>query len=199
MKLRLLTIPVSLLLAFTLFFVSCSKTGPVGPAGTTGAAGAQGPAGTAGLPGPKGDTGTANVIYSPWLNVTFQVNTATNPTTGKLDTTGYSAQIAAIKLTDSIVKTGEIKVYVNLGSDSTSDQFIAPLPYFDGSIIINPYFASGTIQLISNINVSSYVSNTYNHLQYRYILIPGGVRSGRYAPINWKDYQQVKKYLRLKD
>ena len=55
-----------------LFFTACSKTGPTGPAGP---AGQDGAAGAAGPAGPKGDTGTANVIYSPWLDVTYKPDT----------------------------------------------------------------------------------------------------------------------------
>ena len=54
------------LLAITFIFTQCQK-GDVGPAGPAGAAGPAGPAGPAGATGAKGDTGTANVIYSPWL------------------------------------------------------------------------------------------------------------------------------------
>jgi hypothetical protein len=62
-----LTLLASLVL-ITFIFTQCQKgdVGPAGPAGPTGAAGA---AGSPGATGPKGDTGTANVIYSPWLDV----------------------------------------------------------------------------------------------------------------------------------
>src|SRR6266566_2913456 len=60
-----------LLVAITLLFTSCKKGDP-GAAGAPGATGQTGPTGPTGVQGPKGDTGTANVIYSAWLNVTYQ-------------------------------------------------------------------------------------------------------------------------------
>jgi hypothetical protein len=35
--------------------------------------------------------------------------------------------------------------------------------------------------------------------QHRYILIPGGTPTGRYAKINWDNYAEVKAYLNLQD
>src|SRR5215217_3270814 len=66
------------------FFVACQKgdTGPAGPAGPAGAAGANGANGPQGPAGPQGDPGTANVIYSDWLDVTFEGS----------DSTGWAAE-----------------------------------------------------------------------------------------------------------
>jgi len=202
MKQRLLTIFNAFLFTITLIIASCSK----GPAGETGAAGAQGPAGPAGSTGPQGVAGTANVIYSPWLNVTFDQVLDTN----------WLAEIPAAKLTDSIINKGEIKVYFNAGNDSTGGQFVLPLPVYEPylftvddnpfTIIINPYFTTKSISLVSNIDASSYKdADGYNNFQFRYIIIPGGTTAtaasvnGENNSINWNDYNQVKKFLGLKD
>src|SRR4051812_48308804 len=65
------------LIAVTLLFAYCKKgdTGPAGPAGANGAAGTPGAAGPTGPQGAKGDTGTANVIYSQWLDVAYDADT----------------------------------------------------------------------------------------------------------------------------
>jgi len=192
------------LIVMTLFF-SCQKgdTGPAGPAGPTGAAGANGAngaAGAAGAQGPKGDTGTANVVYSDWLDVTFEPADA--------DTTAWIAEIDAPKLVDSILDKGAIKVYFNAGSDSTDSQVVMALPIYEPFLlgaIINPYFTKQTITLISTGDVSSFIDNGNHYFQFRYILIPGGVHAGRATngnaikTINWNDYKQVKEYLHLKD
>jgi hypothetical protein len=200
MKKKSLSIAGFFFLAASLIIASCSKTGPAGATGATGASGATG--GT----GATGATGTANVIYSPWLNVTFQP---------AFDTVMY-AIIPAPKLTDSIINQGDIKVYVNLGSDSTNAEFVSTLPLNEPfvfststsvlTLVINPYFYADTIQLFSNYDASSYVSNGYNYFQYRYILIPGGVTALPVSAnglksnaINWNDYNQVKQYLGLKN
>ncbi|MDQ6845768.1 MAG: collagen-like protein, partial [Bacteroidota bacterium] len=115
-----------LLFLITIVFANCKKgdTGPAGPAGANGANGATGPTGPQ---GPKGDTGTANVIYSPWLDVAFLADTVHNGTI--IDTLGYYAHIAAAKLDTNILARGEMKVYLNLGSAATPH--VVPLPYFD--------------------------------------------------------------------
>jgi hypothetical protein len=200
MKKKSLSIAGIFFLAASLIITSCSKTAPAGATGATGATGA------AGLKGATGATGTANVIYSPWLNVTFQ---------SAFDTVKVGF-IPAPKLTDSIINQGDIKVYINLGSDSTNGEFVSSLrlnePFvFSTStsvltFVINPYFYADTIQLFSNYDASSYVSNGYNYFQYRYILIPGGITTLpvsanglKSSAINWNDYNQVKQYLGLKN
>jgi hypothetical protein len=189
-----LTFPAIVLLAITIVFAYCTKEGPAGPAGPQGAQGATGSTGAAGAQGPQGPAGTANVIYSNWIDVTYQGS----------DSTGWSAEIPATQLVDSIIDKGEIKVYWNIGSDSTNDQFVVALPIFDATlanqiITINNYFSPQTILLLSNLNLSSFTRGNFHHFRYRYILIPGGTAAGRAANIDWKNYEQVKKYLRLKD
>ncbi len=195
-----------LLLALPLFFSSCSKDGPTGPAGPQGPAGptgAAGAAGTAGTAGAQGAPGTANVIYSNWLDVAYQADTATNPTTGKIDTFSYSAVIPAPQLVDSILNKGEIKVYFNAGSDSAGSQAIFPLPIYEAfyfGIIINTFYAPQSITLTATGNASSFTNNGNHYFQYRYILIPGGTAAGRKPNgVNWNNYAEVKKYLGLKD
>jgi hypothetical protein len=179
-------------IAITCFVASCAKdgdTGATGPAGPQGPAGSNGPAGPG---GPQGPPGTANVVYSPWLNVKFEGN----------DTTGWFAQIAAPKLVDSIINKGDVKVYLNAGSDSADNQLVIPLPITEILItgaIVNPYYQPQIINLVSTADVSTDSARGYHYFQYRYILIPGGSASGRTMNINWNDYKQVKQYLNLKD
>jgi hypothetical protein len=193
MKQKLLTIHCSLFLAIAILFASCSKEGPAGATGPAGPAGPTGAAGAPGVPGVPGAPGTANVVYSAWLNVTF---------TGT-DTTGWFATIPATQLVDSILNRGEIKVYVNIGSDSLNSQRVVPLPVTDIWITgttITPYYQTQKITLVSFDDVSSFTLRNYHYLQYRYVLIPGGKLAGRYANgIDWNDYSAVKKYLRLPD
>lgn len=173
------------IVAASFFVVSCSKEGPVGPDG------AVGPAGPA---GPIGPTGIANVKYSDWLNVSFEYSSANDIWIGDID---------APELVDSILDRGEMKVYWNNGSDSTGDKFVVALPTYDVfiGVTINPYFSDMTITLAASDDVSSYVENGRKYSQYRYVLIPGGVKTGgRYATVvDWNNYSEVKKYLGLKD
>lgn len=200
MKHKLAPFYCTVIFAIAILFTSCTKegpagaTGPAGPAGPTGAAGAPGVPGAPGTPGAPGAPGTANVVYSAWLNVTFK----------GADSTGWEAEVPAPQLVDSILNRGEIKVYCNLGSDSTNAKFVVPLPMFDlflfGRLVtMNPYFSNQAITLISNVNLSSQKIRNFNYLQYRYILIPGGKAARLASGINWDKYDEVKKYLRLND
>lgn len=182
------------LLSITLIFAYCQKgdAGPAGPKGDTGATGA------AGAQGPKGDTGVANVIYSAWLDVVYAPDTFRNA--GVLDTAGFFTNITAPKLTAAILNGGEVKVYWNFGTSTTPA--VSPLPYFDviyDVISIQPEFYVGRIYLYSTGNYGTFTQNNLKRNQYRYILIPGGVNARVIQPVDWNDYNQVKKYLGLKD
>ena len=186
MNFKLFTIPCSFLLVITLFFAACTKEGPAGPAGPAGPQGNQGPA------GPQGPAGTANVFYSNWLDVTFRPNT---------DSSEWSAQINASRLVDSILQRGEVRVYLNLGTSAAPNVLPLPLDALWWGAIITPSFEVGKITLYASGNVSTRL-NTSNQkiLQYRYIIIPGGTAAGgRFAKINWNNYEEVKAFLGLKD
>ena len=179
-----------LLFLITIVFANCKKgdTGPAGPAGPTG------PNGGAGAQGPKGDTGTANVIYSQWLDVPFLPDTVHNGTT--IDTLGFFANVTAPKLDSLMISKGEIKVYINLGS--LANPFVAPLPYFDvySGVSISPTFSVQRIFMYADADASTVTQNNVKFLQYRYILIPGSV-GGVMKQTDWNDYNQVKVALGL--
>ena len=189
-----LTLLASLVL-ITFIFTQCQKgdTGPAGPAGPAGAAGAAGPAGAT---GPKGDTGTANVIYSPWLDVTYAPETDDNG-----DTAFFLASITANKLTQTILDRGEMKVYFNWGTQADPD--VSPLPLVDVffyGLVINPEFLLQRIDLYSNFDASTITDAGQKYFQYRYILIPGSVAGRLSKPaVNWNNYNEVKAYLGLTD
>ncbi len=182
------------LAVFALVVASCSKEGPTG---ATGPAGPAGPAGAAGAAGPKGDTGVANITYSAWLDAKYIPETTT--TGGVLDTIGFYYDAAVPKLTAAILNTGDVKVYINLGT--AASPVIVPLPYFDPyfGISINPTFSAALIDLYSNLDVSTYTDQAsgQKRQQWRYILIPGG-KPARSA-VDWNNYAEVKKYLNLAD
>ena len=183
------------LVAITFIFTQCQK-GDVGSAGAACPAGHAGPAGST---GPKGDTGTANVIYSPWLDVTYAADTVHIGSV--IDTVDWIAHITANKLTQAIIDKGEMKVYMNWGTQTTPD--VAPLPILDvffTGVVINPEFLVQKIDLYSNFNASTVTSSGQKYLQYRYILIPGAVAGRLSKPaVDWNNYNEVKAYLGLTD
>ena len=198
MKNMKLSIYYFLLLALPLFIISCSKEGPTGPAGPSGAAGAQGPAGPA---GPAGAAGASSVTYSAWLDVPFLPDTIMNGTV-VVDTAGYYSDLSAPKLTSTILSSGDIKVYVNLGTAAAPVVF--PLPFLDiySGLSIDVWFVPQIIKLYSNAPVSTQGTGTNKSLQYRYILVPGGTPA-RIMPdgnaVDWNNYASVQKYLGLTD
>ena len=176
------------MLAVALMTTACKKgdDGPKGEKGDKGDAGAQG---TPGSKGDKGDPGTANVSYSAWLDLAFAKDSASGD---------FFAQIKEAKVTDNLLSTGEIKVFVNLGTPAT--KVVAPLPFVDvvDGVQINPLFAVGIIQIGANGNASTVVDQNGNkRRQYRYVLIPGGTAVRR--NVNWNNYEEVKALLGLKD
>jgi len=196
-----------LLLAFGLFVYSCQKgdagaVGPAGPTGATGATGGDGKDGKDGSTGAKGDTGTANVIYSDWLDVGFQPTTVENATDPSLlDTTGFFAQISAPKLSSDILNKGEIKVYINEYDPETEITTVYPLPYDDDSVKARLSFYEQTITVKANRDLStiSYSPDPNKSYQFRYVLIPGGVKDQSASKIDWNNYAQVKSYLGIRN
>lgn len=182
------------LLAICIFFAYCKK-GDTGPAGATGPAG---PTGATGSQGAKGDTGTANVIYSAWLDVAYLPDTF-RAAGNVLDTAGFFANIPAVKLTNAILTSGEMKVYFNVSTSATPS--IISLPYYDvyTDYSIIPRFLLQRIGLYSDINPSTYTQNSLKYQQYRYILIPGGVLGRMSHPVDLNDYNKVKEYYNIQD
>src|SRR6478735_7196962 len=167
--LRLLSYILSVTLVIGI--VSCSKDGPVGPAGATGPAG---PQGASGPQGPAGQPGTANVIYSDWTD------TLTYGLLGAPDT--IAGALLAPQLTADILNNGEIKVYANL--NTPADPFVVPLPVYGGFFLgtggfIEVAFFTGEIDILSNRNIDG--------LPLRYILIPGGTHA-RNMKVDWNNY-----------
>lgn len=185
----------ALMLCGIIFFGACGKDGEAGPAGAKGDTGATGPAGT------PGKDATSGILYSDWLDVTF---TAVKEETddngnGVLDTIFFGAQIEAAKITDEILSTGDVRVFINTYSDAEKD--IAPLPYVSPvtGATISPSFSTGLITLLANGPFNTFTDGTAKYQQYRYVIIPGGAEARKAAGIDWNDYKQVKAYLHLKD
>jgi hypothetical protein len=157
----------------TVLFTACKKQGPQGPAGPQGVAGPIGPTGA------QGPIGTANVIYSRW----------TNGSTWAID--GASGlnyfDMTATSLTQGILNGGSIQVYWAVLGDTVNNVRQLPFTETIGASIYfhNPKYSVGKIR-IETSNFSMAASN-----RYRFILIPGGILGGRYADVNFSDYNEV--------
>lgn len=148
--------------------------------------------------GAKGDTGTANVMFSPWQTVLF--DPAINTTTG--DTIAWTATMAAPKITKGVLDSGTVKVYVNVGT--AADPAVFPLPLADfaygttGVQNINLYFTVGNIEMYATQDAGTITSGGQTSWQYRYVIIPGGVPTGR-LDANLNNYEAVKRMYNIPD
>ncbi|OQP60802.1 hypothetical protein [Niastella populi] len=144
--------------------------------------------------GAKGDTGTANVMFSGWLNVKFQPQTNNDG-----DTVVWTAEIDAPKLTKAILDSGTVKVYLNIGT--AASQTVFPLPiadfYYAAAYIesLNLYYTPGKITMYASQDASTETVAGQTYYQFRYVIIPGGVPAGRMGT----DYQAVKDYYKIPD
>jgi hypothetical protein len=151
--------------------VSCQK-GDTGPAGATGP---QGPAGA------QGPTGSANVTYSQWFT----------PATWVKDTVfgiyGFYYNKATTDITQQVVDSGLVLTYGKLDGYTTAiwpTSQVAQLPititYMEGSTTYTDVWSALVttgnleIQFVDNMDLYGGISNAH---QFRYIVIPGGMKS----------------------
>lgn len=138
--------------------------------------------------GPQGKPGTANVIYSNW---SYAISTSFKDST--IDASNVKiARLNAPELVDSVIAKGTLLVYFMFGTT------IEPLPYTSiaggkvSTISFLPTSKSIVITRFAHDNTASVPLST--SLQYRYIIIPGGVVSGgRMAKPDYKSmtYEEV--------
>lgn len=168
-----------------LLLTACSKEGPQGPQGDKGETGATGAI------GPVGETGSTDVIYSKWVYAhTFGDSTIDNSAIK----VGY---IDAPKLTSTMLNSGEVKVYFTYGGGT----FILPYTSNAGG---KPNIISYT-PMLNKILAYRFVFDNSNSialstlLQYRYVIIPGGVAARKNTGINWDNYAEVAAYYHFED
>ena len=164
---------LSLLLLSSLF-VACSKDdgedgaiGPQGPQGEQGIQGEAGADGEDGEQGEKGDTGTANVIYSEWLDspiVDADDNIESPTANGNIDVAGLSQEI---------VDQGTVLVF---GKVENNDNVYA-LPFIGNQgVSYYYYYKLETINIrLATVDDSDIGAPLFS--EYRYVLIPGGVEA----------------------
>ncbi|MFD2604519.1 collagen-like protein [Euzebyella marina] len=143
------------------------EQGPTGPQGDAGADGAQGEQGVEGEQGEQGDPGTANVIYSDWIEspIVDNDNNIEAPTAnGSLNVAGLS---------QDIVEMGNVLVFGKIESNGN----VYALPYMGNQGVSYYYYFN-----IEEINIRLTTTDGSNigtplFTTYRYVLIPGGVEA----------------------
>lgn len=198
---------LALCTASVLFITSCSKTGPAGPAGAQGlqgTAGAQGPAGAAGA---QGVPGTVNVMYSAWTGFVEATWAAPINEFGK-NVRYYP--IPVTQVTDSIINTGVVLVYLRVPSTNIVPSLL-PQTFYSFTQTGNQYMGfnllAGQIKIkFFNIDNTNDPGSFGSLVEYRYVIIPGGVKitgrslaTGESSRLDYKDYNSVKTYFNLPD
>jgi len=153
-----------LLLIFSLFTIACKKgdTGPAGPAG------------------PQGPAGSPNVIYSSWFTPASYVKDTV------FGIWGFYYDKATTDITQKTADSGVVIVYAKLLGYNTLiwpttqvGQLPISLTYVQGTTMTDTWSARPSagnlrIQFVNDHNYWTSIATTH---QFRYIVIPGGVKS----------------------
>lgn len=181
------------LMAFVLIAGGCAEDGEPGPQGPQGEQGEQGEQGTPGEQGEKGEPGTANVLYSGWIEPDWYESAPTY----------YIWYHTDENMTADVVDKGMIFLYYKSGS---SDDTVRPLYYPPSDIQFIPLFRTFTSTESYTIYLGAYSTDASrlvtmkNNYRFRYVLVPGGAETGgRTASIDYSDYNQVKEFYNLPD
>jgi len=182
---------------FSLLFISsllfaCSKedgkdgaVGPMGPQGEQGVAGADG---ADGEQGEQGDTGTANVIFSEWVNTELGAS---------IEVVSSSFTISATNINASMLNSGTILVYGRRLELGEGGNLVYQLPVVFGASRQQSYYfraQQGEIQITVVANEQGENVGDGSFLQqYRYVLIPGGVSTSGKSSLDYTKmtYEEV--------
>lgn len=113
-----------LLIVIILFNIGCSKDGAPGPKGDPGTIGPKGDKGDEGDTGPQGEKGTANVIYSNWMDFDWNAND---------DLTFKQMTIDVPEITEEFLEEGGVVLLYLKANSSTGLTVMVQLPYLSGN------------------------------------------------------------------
>ncbi|NRF40094.1 collagen-like protein [Pedobacter foliorum] len=139
----------------------------------------------------QGPPGTANVWYSGWLYAYRYTDSLIDNSNVKV------AHVGAGILNSSLLKTAAVLVYFTYDGKST------PLPYTSNAggkvntIAFIPTSKEIIIYRFTHDNSSSIALSGV--LQYRFIVIPGGISTAEAKGFDIKDINAVKRYYRIND
>jgi hypothetical protein len=114
----------------------------------------KGDTGPAGAQGPKG---TANVQYSNWLPLSMHFSTADSL---------FEQTIKADSLTQGIIDSGLVLTYLKYTDPNTNETTLVNAENY-----LQETFTPGNIELFAGFDFSG--------INFRYMLIPGGLKVGR--------------------
>lgn len=160
--------------------------GDTGATGATGAVGATGPVGPQGPAGPAGGSGTGtstNVIYSDWFTPAFV-------DWQKITEKSYSYNIIEVKITQDIIDKGVVLAYSR--QVASGPAYLLPMMLETNSGLTNYNIAAALGKIsITFTELLDIQGRPATGLQYRYVIIPGGVKSR--ANIDYTNFDEVAK------
>ncbi|WP_110357857.1 collagen-like protein [Arenibacter sp. ARW7G5Y1] len=165
-KMKLVNLLMILMVSISIFSCSDGEDGADGINGADGVNGVDGVNGADGEDGEDGEQGvpgTANVIYSDWIDSPLDGDIPSSTANGSIDVAGLSQEI---------FDQGTVLVY---GKAGTLNVFALP---FIGEAGVSYYYrlALGSINIrLASVDGSSIGNPLFG--QYRYVLIPGGVEA----------------------
>ncbi len=161
-------------------------TGPQGNKGDTGAAGATGATGPQGPAGPAGGSGTGtviNVIYSDWLTPAFV-------DWQKITEKSYLYSVIETKITQDIIDKGVVLAYSR--QVASGPAYLLPMMLETNSGLTNYNIAAALGKVnFTFTELLDIQGKPATGLQYRYVIIPGGVKSR--ANIDYTNFDEVAK------
>lgn len=158
-------------------------TGPKGDTGATGATGSQGPVGPQGPAGSSGTGTTINVIYSDWFTPAFV-------DWQKITEKSYLYSILEAKITQDIIDKGVVLAYSR--QVASGPAYLLPMMLETSSGLTNYNIAAALGKVnITFAELLDIQGRPATGLQYRYVIIPGGVKSR--ANIDYTNFDEVAK------
>lgn len=124
--------------------------------------------GATGPAGPVGPAGPDSVVYSSWISLAFKYNTVNKE---------YEDTLTAPSVTKRILDSGIILTYVNFPETNGVYHVVAVSSL--SSVFLEDY-------TIGKINIIA--SSDYSGMPYRYVTIPGSMKTGNGASIKVGGY-----------
>ena len=163
------------------FVLSCSSDGAAGPAGTNGTNGAN---------GTNGINGNANVLgSSPFTTTSTNWSSISGGVMWTASMTGQT------EITQNVVDKGIVSVFRKYTSGGITEW--SPLPDTNTNINISFNYGVGYITFFTQSTNAVVIANP-GAITFRYVIITPSNKMAN-PKTNWKDYNQVKQALNLKD
>jgi len=190
--------------------VSCSKEGPVGPAGPQGIQGPAGPQGVQGVQGPQGNANVSSGTFT--LSNANYKNDYWTITTGPSSALGNFAKKATVNvpaITSGIFNTGTVLVYLKTPNGLTATLSTWSLLPFDITSFGGGFFISikfnyevGKLYVYylymatdNSVTVPSVYSAVVPDYTFKYIIIAGNSGGRIQNPqVDYNDYAAVCRY-----